>query len=122
MKTNKLVLAASVVAFSLASVSVFAQAPAQAQAAPAAPAANANNHPRKAEVNKRLQNQNARINNKVADHQMSKSEAAKLHSQDKAIHNEEKKDAADNHGHITKAEQKQINRQENHVSKEIKKH
>jgi|SRR6185312_6200565 len=105
MKTNKL-LAAALIALGLISTSAFAQ----------------NNHPRKKEVNSRLQNQNARIDNKVAAGKMSKGEAAKLHAQDKSIHKEEKRDASANGGHITKAEQKHINNQENHVSNEIKNH
>ena len=118
MKTNKILVAASIVALGFFSTSVFAQN--------AAPAASPNNfdktHPRRAEVNKRLQNQNARTDNKVAEGKMSKGEAAKIHAQDHAIRKEEKRDAAANGGHITKAEQKHINHQENHVSKEIKTH
>lgn len=79
-------------------------------------------HPRRAEVNGRLNNQNARVDNKVANGKMSNGEAAKIHSQDHAIHREEKRDAATNHGHITKAEQTHINHQQNQVSKEIKNH
>ncbi len=79
-------------------------------------------HPRRAEVNSRLNNQNARIDNKVDDGKMSKAEAAKLHKEDHAIRKEEKRDAAANGGHLTKAEQKHINHQENHVSKQIKNH
>lgn len=79
-------------------------------------------HPRRAEVNKRLDNQNARVDNKVDEGKMSKGEAAKIHKQDHAIRKEERKDAAENGGHITKAEQKHINHQENKVSREIKNH
>ena len=129
MKTNNLLVAASIVALGLISVSVSAQTPAAAPAAtPAAatPAATPSNfdktHPRRAQVNSRLKNQNARVDNKVADGKMSQDEANKIHGQDKAIHNEEKADAKANGGHITKAEQKHINKQENHVSKEIKNH
>ena len=120
MKTNKFLTAASIVALGLISTSIFAQS---APAAAPAPAGNFDKtHPRRAQVNSRLQNQNARVDNKVADGKMSKGEAAKIHGQDKAIHHEEKRDAAANGGHITKAEQKHINKQENHVSKEIKNH
>jgi hypothetical protein len=124
MNTNKILTAATIVALGLMSTSIFAQtAPA---ATPATPAATPNNfdktHPRRAQVNSRLKNQNARVDNKVDNGKMSKAEAAKIHGQDKAIHKEEKADAAANGGHITKAEQKHINKQENHVSKEIKNH
>lgn len=79
-------------------------------------------HPRRAQVNSRLRNQNARVDNKVDKGKMSKGEAAKIHHQDHAIRKEEKRDAAANHGHITKAEKKHINHQENKVNKEIKRH
>jgi len=76
-------------------------------------------HPRRVEVNKRLQNQEARIDNKVADGDMSKAKAKKLKKADKQIHQEEKDMAAQNGGHITKQEQKTLNQQENAVSKKI---
>lgn len=79
-------------------------------------------HPRRAQVNSRLNNQNARVDNKVANGKMSKGEAAKIHSQDHSIRKEERRDAAANNGHITKAEQQHINHQQNQVNKEIKNH
>jgi len=110
MKTNKILATLSIVALGLISTSVFAQNNWD------------QNHPRRAEVNSRLQNQNARVDNKVADGKMSKAEAAKIHAQDHAIRKEERRDAADNGGHITKAEQTHINHQENRVSREIRNH
>ena len=79
-------------------------------------------HPRRAEVNGRLKNQNARVDKKEANGKMSPAEANKIHKEDHAIKKEEKADAATHNGHITKQEQKQINHQENHVSKQIKNH
>ncbi len=70
-------------------------------------------HPRRAEVNARLANQNARITNGVKDGQLSRGEAKALRANDHAIRAEERADAAVNGGHITKAEQFRINRQEN---------
>lgn len=78
-------------------------------------------HPRRAEVNHRLANQNNRINDKVSDGQMSKKEAGKLHQEDRQIRKEEKIMASQDHGHITKQEQKTLNQQENQVSKQIAK-
>jgi hypothetical protein len=43
------------------------------------------NHPRRAEVNHRLANQNRRIDNKVEDGKMSKGEADKLHHEDHQV-------------------------------------
>ena len=79
-------------------------------------------HPRRKEVNHRLANQNARIDHKVADGQMSKKEGAKLHKDDHQIRQEEKDMASQDHGHITKQEQKTLNQQENQTSRQIKNH
>lgn len=77
------------------------------------------NHPRRAEVNQRLENQDRRIHNEVKEGEMSKGEAAKLHKEDRHIRQEERAMAAKDGGHITKKEQEKLNRQENEVSKQI---
>jgi len=82
----------------------------------------AKDHPRRAEVNHRLAHQDHRIDRKVADGQMSKKEGAKLHHEDHQIRQEERDMASQNHGHLTKQEQKTLNEQENHSSKQIKNH
>jgi hypothetical protein len=76
-------------------------------------------HPRRTEVNARLANQNRRINNEVKEGEMSKSQARTLHKEDHAIRQEERTMASTNNGHITKAEQRSLNQQENQVSKQI---
>ncbi len=76
-------------------------------------------HPRRAEVNGRLDNQNRRINQEVRDGDMTKAQAAKLHREDRQIRQEERDMAAQNGGHITKQEQQTLNQQENSVSKQI---
>jgi uncharacterized protein HemX len=76
-------------------------------------------HPRRAEVNKRLANQNQRINKEVKTGQISKAQAATLHKDDRQIRKEEQAMASQNGGHITKQEQKTLNQQENAVSKQI---
>lgn len=76
-------------------------------------------HPRRAEVNARLQNQNARIKKEVKEGEMSKAKAAKLHKDDRQIRQEERDMASQNGGHITKPEQVTLNQQENAVSKKI---
>jgi len=76
-------------------------------------------HPRRAEVNGRLDNQNARIHNEVKEGEMSKAQAAKLHHDDHQIRQEERAMASQNGGHITKQEQKTLNQQENSVSRKI---
>lgn len=76
-------------------------------------------HPRRAEVNKRLNNQNRRIKEGVKSGKLTKDQAKDLHKQDRAIRKEERAMAAQHGGHITKAEKKALNQQENGVSKEI---
>lgn len=76
-------------------------------------------HPRRAEVNHRLANQNRRIHNEVKDGQITHQQAHALHVQDHQIRQEERDMASQNGGHITKQEQKTLNQQENHVSREI---
>ena len=79
----------------------------------------AKDHPRRAQVNKRLNNQNKRINKEVKEGEITKQQAAALHKEDKQIRQEERTMASQNGGHITKAEQKVLNQQENAVSKQI---
>ena len=77
------------------------------------------NHPRRDQVNDRLQHQDRRIHQEVKEGELTKGQAAKLHRQDHAIRKEERRMAARHGGHLTKPEQAKINRQENRVSREI---
>jgi hypothetical protein len=81
-----------------------------------------NPHPRKHEVNQRLANQNRRIDRKEANGTMSKKEGNKIHKEDHQINQEKRDMASQDHGHITKQEQKTLNQQENQTSKQIKNH
>jgi hypothetical protein len=76
-------------------------------------------HPRRDQVNGRLSNQNQRINQEVREGEITKGRAQRLHAEDRAIRNEERTMAGTNHGHITGAEQKALNQQENAVSRQI---
>lgn len=76
-------------------------------------------HPRRAEVNDRLNHQNARIKEGVKSGKLTHEQAQQLHREDKAVRQEERQMAAQHHGHITKAEQHKLNRQENAVSGQI---
>ncbi len=77
------------------------------------------NHPRHAEVNARLANQNWRINQERREGEITAGQARALHAQDRFISNEERFMARQNGGHITRAEQRSLNQQENAVSREI---
>jgi hypothetical protein len=76
-------------------------------------------HPRRTEVNSRLNNQNKRINQEEKSGQITKGQAKQLHSEDHAIRSEERTMASTNNGHITKSEQRSLNQQENQVSGQI---
>src|SRR5580692_5339895 len=77
------------------------------------------NHPRREQVNNRLNNQNKRIHNDVKNGTLTKSQAASLHKDDHQVRQEERDMASQNGGHITKSEQKVLNQQENGISKQI---
>ena len=76
-------------------------------------------HPRRAEVNKRLNNQHRRIHQGVKNGTLTKQEAAQFRGKDRQIRQEERSMASQNGGHITKTEQKALNQQENAESKQI---
>ena len=76
-------------------------------------------HPRKAEVIKRLNSEDARINAGQREGELGRKQAHQLRNEDRAIRAEERADAALNHGHISKAEQRQLNHQENQLSRQI---
>jgi hypothetical protein len=76
-------------------------------------------HPRRTEVNKRLENQNKRIQQGEKSSQLTPGQAKQLHREDKNIRKEERHMAAKDGGHITKQDQAKLNHQENKVSKQI---
>ena len=79
----------------------------------------ASQHPRREEVNSRLNNQDHRINQERREGEISEAKADRLHAQDHHIRQEERSMASRHDGHITRAEQARLNRQENHVSRRI---
>jgi len=76
-------------------------------------------HPRRAEVNHRLNNQNTRIHTEVKNGRLTKAQGAALHQDDHQIRTEERDMASQNGSHITKQEQGVLNQQENGVSQQI---
>ena len=79
----------------------------------------AKHHPRREQVNERLARQNRRINKELAEGDLTPAQAARLHREDRQIRREERLMASQNGGHITKAEQRVLNQQENAVSRQI---
>ena len=77
-------------------------------------------HPRRDQVNDRLQNQGQRINQAVREGELTRGQARQLHRDDRQIRQEERSMAAQNGGHITRAEQRVLNQQENGVNRQLK--
>ena len=76
-------------------------------------------HPRRDDVNDRLEAQNARIHHEVKQGELTKAQAATLHHQDHRVRREERAMASRHNGHITKPEQAVLNRQENRINQRI---
>lgn len=109
-KTSSLVLISLVAALGAASIPAYAKDH-EGQFA--------KNHPRREQVNERLENQNRRIRDEVKEGDMTKAQGAKLHREDRQIRQEERLMASQNGGHITAQEQKTLNQQENAISRQI---
>lgn len=78
-------------------------------------------HPRVNEVNAREGNQQQRIGNGVKNGTLNSKQTANLENRETSVQNREKTDMAKNNGHLTKAEQNGINRQQNRISNSIAK-
>jgi hypothetical protein len=78
-------------------------------------------HPRVNQVNGREENQQQRIANGVSSGKLTSQQTANLENRETGVQNREKADMAKNNGHLTKAEQNGINRQQNRISKSIAK-
>lgn len=77
-------------------------------------------HPRVNQVNRREANQQKRIGNGVAKGTLTSKQATHLEKRETAVQNREKADMAAHNGHLTRAEQRGINRQQNRISRSIK--
>lgn len=76
-------------------------------------------HPRVNEVNGRAENQQKRIANGINNGSLSPKETANLEKREASVQKQEANDMAKHNGHLTKAEQRQLNRRENHISRSI---
>jgi hypothetical protein len=80
----------------------------------------AKQHPRRNEVNKRVANQRARINQGGKGGKLTAQQTQQLKANDRAIKQQEHADVRANGGFLTKSEQKQFNQEENANSKLIR--
>ena len=76
-------------------------------------------HPRVNQVNRRETNQQNRIANGVKNGQLTPGQTARLEHGEQRLQNNEKRDMAANNGHLTKQDQRHLNREANHMSKRI---
>jgi hypothetical protein len=76
-------------------------------------------HPRVNEVNQRLDNQQARINQGQVNGTMNGKQAARDEAHDANIAKRESVDEAKHNGHLTKGEQQRLNKSENKNSRRI---
>jgi hypothetical protein len=113
--------AKSTIRFSLLGLVLAAALASGAAMAQAAPQANDPGHPRVNEVNQRLDNQQTRIQKGVADGQINAKQGVRDEKQDANIAQRESADQAKNGGHLTKQEQRNLNKSENHDSRRIHK-
>jgi len=75
--------------------------------------------PKPGEVAQRKDNQQDRIANGVKSGQLTAGETANLETKEAAINGETRADRAANGGKLTAAEKQQVNKQQNHLSKQI---
>jgi hypothetical protein len=104
----------SAIALSAIILSLAAAAPASAD--------NGNwkkNHPRRAEVNRRDQRLHNRTERAEKNGKLTNKQGEKLEGEEAAIRGQEKADAAAHGGHITKGEQRELNKEENGVRREM---
>jgi hypothetical protein len=79
----------------------------------------AKEHPRRNEVNTRVDDQRERINQGLKNGTLDKQQAQQLRANDRAIKQQEHADVKANGGYLTGAQQKQINQEENGNSQMI---
>jgi len=92
---------------------------AQTTTSGAGPGVDDPGHPRVNEVNTREQNQQNRIANGEKNGTLTPGQASRLEGREQHIENQEKADMAAHNGHLTKSEQRQLNREQNRTSKQI---
>ncbi len=92
---------------------------AQTTTSGAGPGVNDPGHPRVNEVNTREQNQQNRIANGEKNGTLTPWQASRLEGREQHIQNQEKADMAAHNGHLTKSEQRQLNREQNRTSRQI---
>jgi len=76
-------------------------------------------HPRVNEVNRREENQQKRIANGINHGSLNAHETANLERREASVQKQEQADMAKHNGHLTKTEQRQLNRRQDRISHSI---
>jgi Skp family chaperone for outer membrane proteins len=76
-------------------------------------------HPRVNEVNRREENQQKRIANGINNGSLNAHETANLERREASVQKQEQADMAKHNGHLTKTEQRQLNRRQDRISHSI---
>ena len=88
-----------------------------ANSATAGPGAVDPFHPRVNQVNRRQTRQQKRIAQGIKSGSLNPREAARLEKREAGVQRQEQRDLAKHNGHLTKAEERQLNRRENRISR-----
>jgi len=115
--TNR--ISSSLVFLAVVGLMLVGSAAAQSSTSGAGPGVVDPGHPRVNQVNRREANQQKRIGNGVANGKLTSKQATHLEKRETAVQNREQADMAKHNGHLTKAEQRGINRQQNRISRSI---
>lgn len=116
--TNK--ITQSLLALAVGGLMVVGSAAAQTQTTSGAGAGQVDpGHPRVNQVNRRETKQQDRIANGVKNGQVTPGQTARLERGEQRLQNNEKKDMAKDNSHLTKQDQRQLNRESNRMSKRI---
>ena len=92
---------------------------AQTTTSAAGPGVKDPGHPRVNQVNRRQTRQQKRITNGINNGSLNPKETAHLENREAKLQSTEQKDMAAHNGHLTKAEQKNLNHRENRISRSI---
>ena len=76
-------------------------------------------HPRVNQINRREQRQQTRIGNGIKNGKLTSQQATNLEKRETRLQNNEKRDMAKDNGHLTKQNQRQLNREANRTSQKI---
>ena len=76
-------------------------------------------HPRRDQVNDRLEHQNRRINHEYREGELNRWQVRELRLEHRGIRRQERFFATHHDGHITRGEQRLLDREENGVSRQI---